>query len=167
MPLQSHLPRLDHANYTWQSVQIIKLIDMQLSPSSNNSIRLRSKCSPQRPVLKHPQSVLMTSRINPSIASFTSTPDHFRSENYCKFDARGTVVPNTATTSAHVVEIKMATFTDAECARCVFGWKKRSLYTSSKEISHCVARNLPVSLQFTRGTRMLFAPFSCYFMPHR
>jgi hypothetical protein len=38
---------------------------------------------------------------------------------HCKFDARGTVVTNTATESAPAVEIKMATFTGAERARCI------------------------------------------------
>jgi hypothetical protein len=42
----------------------------------------------------------------------------------CKFDARGTVVSNTATASALAVEIKMATFKGAERARCVFDSKK-------------------------------------------
>jgi hypothetical protein len=37
-----------------------------------------------------------------------------------KFDEHGTVVSNTATASAPAVEIKMATFTCAERARCVF-----------------------------------------------
>jgi hypothetical protein len=43
---------------------------------------------------------------------------------HCKFDARGTVVYNTATATVHAVEIKMATFKGAERARGVFGSKK-------------------------------------------
>jgi hypothetical protein len=39
---------------------------------------------------------------------------------HCKLDACGNVVLNTATASAPAVEIKMATFTGAVCARCVF-----------------------------------------------
>jgi hypothetical protein len=39
---------------------------------------------------------------------------------HCKFHGRGTVVPNTGTPSAPTVEIKMATFTGAERAHCVF-----------------------------------------------
>jgi hypothetical protein len=39
---------------------------------------------------------------------------------HTEFHARGTVVPNTATASAPAVEIKMATFTGAERASCVF-----------------------------------------------
>jgi hypothetical protein len=37
-----------------------------------------------------------------------------------KFDARYIVVPYTATASAPEIEIKMATFTGAERAHCVF-----------------------------------------------
>ena len=40
------------------------------------------------------------------------------------FHARGTVVPNTATASAPAFEIKMATFTGAERARCVFWFEE-------------------------------------------
>jgi hypothetical protein len=39
---------------------------------------------------------------------------------HCKFDASGAAVPNIATASAPTVEIKMAIFTGAECAPCVF-----------------------------------------------
>jgi hypothetical protein len=54
-----------------------------------------------------------------------------------KFDARGTVVPNTATPSAPAVEINMATFTGAERATlCVLVRRNEVCYTSSKEISH-------------------------------
>jgi hypothetical protein len=38
---------------------------------------------------------------------------------HCKFHACGTVVPSTATASTPAVEIKIATFTGAEHARCV------------------------------------------------
>jgi hypothetical protein len=40
------------------------------------------------------------------------------------FQSRGTVVPNIATASAPAVEIKMATFTGAERARCVFWFEE-------------------------------------------
>jgi hypothetical protein len=39
---------------------------------------------------------------------------------HCKFIARGTVVPITATASAPAVEIKMATLTGAGSTRCMF-----------------------------------------------
>jgi transposase len=42
----------------------------------------------------------------------------------CKFDACGTVVPNTATASATADEIKMDNFTGAERARCVFWFEE-------------------------------------------
>jgi hypothetical protein len=54
----------------------------------------------------------------------------------CKFGAHCTVVPNTATASASAVEIKMATFTGAEHAHCVFSFRN----TKSKEISHSVSQ---------------------------
>jgi hypothetical protein len=49
-----------------------------------------------------------------NVLNYHNVPKH------CKFDARGTVVPNTAIASAFAVEIMMATLTGAECARCVF-----------------------------------------------
>jgi hypothetical protein len=52
--------------------------------------------------------------------------------NHCKFDARGTVVPNTATASAPMVEIKMATFTGAERVRCVFLFEKTKSATQAQ-----------------------------------
>jgi hypothetical protein len=53
MPCPSHPPWLDHFNYTWLRVQITKLLIMQFSPTSRH-FSLRSKYSPQHPVLKHP-----------------------------------------------------------------------------------------------------------------
>jgi hypothetical protein len=56
-PTTSHPPWLDYSNYTWRSVQIIKLLIMQFSPTSCHLISLRSKYSPQHHVLKHSQSI--------------------------------------------------------------------------------------------------------------
>jgi hypothetical protein len=39
------------------SVQVMKLLIMQSSPASCHFLSLKSKYSPQHPVLKHPQSV--------------------------------------------------------------------------------------------------------------
>jgi hypothetical protein len=39
MPCLSHPPWLDHSNYTWRSVQVMKLLVMQLSPISSHFIR--------------------------------------------------------------------------------------------------------------------------------
>jgi hypothetical protein len=52
-------PRLGHSNYTWQRVQVMKLVIKQFSPASYHFIPLRSKYSPQHPVLKHPHSVFL------------------------------------------------------------------------------------------------------------
>jgi hypothetical protein len=53
----SHLspPRLHHSNNIWRSVQVMKLLIMQSSSASCHFLPLRSKYSPQHPVLKHPQ----------------------------------------------------------------------------------------------------------------
>jgi hypothetical protein len=48
MPCPSHPPWLDHSNYTWWRVQVMKL-----SPTSHHFISLWSKYSLQHPVLKH------------------------------------------------------------------------------------------------------------------
>jgi hypothetical protein len=50
---------LDHSVYVWRRVQVMKLLIMQFSPTSCHFISLRSKYSPQHPVLKHPQSILL------------------------------------------------------------------------------------------------------------
>jgi hypothetical protein len=42
---------------TWRRAQVMKLLIMQFSPISRHFISLRSKYSPQHPVLKHPQSM--------------------------------------------------------------------------------------------------------------
>jgi hypothetical protein len=47
----SHLPRLDQLNNIWWSVQVMKLLIMQSSPFSWHFFPLRSKYSPQHPVL--------------------------------------------------------------------------------------------------------------------
>jgi hypothetical protein len=54
-----HPPLLVNSKYTWRRVQIAKLLIMQLSPPSQHFIPLRSKYSPQHPVLKHPPSMVL------------------------------------------------------------------------------------------------------------
>jgi hypothetical protein len=56
MPRLSYLSLLDNSNYTWQTVQVMKLLIMQFSVTSYHFITLRSKYSPRHPVLEHPQS---------------------------------------------------------------------------------------------------------------
>jgi hypothetical protein len=46
-------PSLDVCNYTWRRIQVMKLLIMQCSPTSNHFILLRSKYFPQHPVLKY------------------------------------------------------------------------------------------------------------------
>jgi hypothetical protein len=59
MPCPSHPPSLDHSNYVWRGVQVMKLLAMQFLPISGRFISLRSKYSPQHLVLKHPQFVFL------------------------------------------------------------------------------------------------------------
>jgi hypothetical protein len=58
MPCPPHSPWFDLPNNIWWWVQIMKLPTVQLSPFSRYFLPLRSKYSPQHPVLKHPQSML-------------------------------------------------------------------------------------------------------------
>jgi hypothetical protein len=57
MPRPSHPPSLDHSNYMWWKVPIIKLLIIQFSPTAYHFIPLRSKYSPQHPLLKYIQSI--------------------------------------------------------------------------------------------------------------
>jgi len=45
-----------HPNNIWWSLQVMKFLIMQSSPASYHFLPLRSKYSPQHPVLKHSQS---------------------------------------------------------------------------------------------------------------
>jgi hypothetical protein len=56
-PRPSHPSWLDNSNYTWRTVQLMKLHIMQFSPASYHFIPLWSKYSLQHPILKHPQSM--------------------------------------------------------------------------------------------------------------
>jgi hypothetical protein len=58
MPRTPHSPWFDLPNNIWWSVKIMKLPIMQLSPLSRYFIPLRSKYSPQYPILKPSQSML-------------------------------------------------------------------------------------------------------------
>jgi hypothetical protein len=55
---------------------------------------------------------------------------------HCKFDARGTIVPNTATANAPTVEILMATFTGAGRTRCVL-WFEETKSAAQIEMKVC------------------------------
>jgi hypothetical protein len=46
---------LGKSNYAWRRLKITKLLFMQFSLPSRNANPLRSKCSPQHPILKHSQ----------------------------------------------------------------------------------------------------------------
>jgi hypothetical protein len=59
IPCPSYHPWLDHSNYTWKRLNVMKLLITQLSPTSCLFISLRSKYSFQHFVLKHPQSMFL------------------------------------------------------------------------------------------------------------
>jgi hypothetical protein len=48
---QSHPPSLDHSNYIWRGVKVMKLLIMQFSQISRHFISFRTKYSPQTPSL--------------------------------------------------------------------------------------------------------------------
>jgi hypothetical protein len=48
----SHPPKVEHANYTWQIVQVMKFLNMQFLLLSSHFFSLRSKYSPQDAILK-------------------------------------------------------------------------------------------------------------------
>jgi hypothetical protein len=49
MPFPSHPPWLCRSNYAWRSVQVMKLLIMQFSPTSHHFISPQSKYFPQTP----------------------------------------------------------------------------------------------------------------------
>jgi hypothetical protein len=59
MPCPSHPPWLDHSNYTWRKIQVMKFLIMQFSLNPFYSISLRSKYSPQHSILEHLQSIFL------------------------------------------------------------------------------------------------------------
>jgi hypothetical protein len=65
-----HPPWLDLPKYIWGSVQIMKLLIVQLPPFSHYLITLRSKYFSQNPVLKRPQSTLFPLCARQSFISF-------------------------------------------------------------------------------------------------
>jgi hypothetical protein len=52
MPCPSHLPWLDHSNYSYRKVQVMKLRIIQFPPTSRHFISLWSKYSPSHPILE-------------------------------------------------------------------------------------------------------------------
>jgi hypothetical protein len=44
MPCPSHPPWLDHSNYTWRRVQVMKLLITQFSPTSRHFMTLFNAC---------------------------------------------------------------------------------------------------------------------------
>jgi hypothetical protein len=55
----SNPPWLNHSNYTWKRVQVMKFVIKQFSSNCRHFISLQSKYSPPHPVLKHPQSMFL------------------------------------------------------------------------------------------------------------
>jgi hypothetical protein len=57
MPCPSYAYLFEHSPCIWRRVQVMKLLLMQFSPTSYHFIPIRSKFSPQHPVLKYPLSM--------------------------------------------------------------------------------------------------------------
>jgi hypothetical protein len=55
MPRSAHPPSFDHPNNIFLNEQVMKLLMMQSSPASLHFPPLRSKYSPQHPVLRYSQ----------------------------------------------------------------------------------------------------------------
>jgi hypothetical protein len=70
---------------------------------------------------------------------------------HCKFDARGTVAPSTAAASAPAVEIKMATFTGAKRARCVFWFEDTKSATQVQRKFRTNYRSGPTSYSWHKN----------------
>jgi hypothetical protein len=68
MPRPSHSHWLVHPDNTWWSVQFIKLFIMHSSSSSRHFLWLRSKYTPQHPVLKYPQSMCFPYRARDQVS---------------------------------------------------------------------------------------------------
>jgi hypothetical protein len=66
MAYPSHAPCLCHSKYIWQRVQAMKLLIRQFSRTSYHFIPLRSKYSPQHPVLKYFQSLNVRNQVSHS-----------------------------------------------------------------------------------------------------
>jgi hypothetical protein len=62
MPCPSHTPSLDHSNYTWRRVQVMKLLIMQFSPTSCHFSSLRAKYFTQHHV--HSRTLSLCSSFN-------------------------------------------------------------------------------------------------------
>jgi hypothetical protein len=77
MPCPSHRNWLDHNNYTYRRVQVMKLLIMQFSPTSRHFMSLGSEYSPQRSVLEHLQSMFLPWYQRPSF-----TPIQNYMQNY-------------------------------------------------------------------------------------
>jgi hypothetical protein len=58
MSSPSHPPWLDHSNYIWRRVQVMKLLIMMFSPIFHHFNSLLSTYSTQHPVLKHPSPLM-------------------------------------------------------------------------------------------------------------
>jgi len=73
IPCPPHSSRFYHPHNIGWAVQIIQLLVMQLSPFPCHLIPLRSKYSPQHPILKHPQPVFLPQCQRPG---FTPIQNH-------------------------------------------------------------------------------------------
>jgi hypothetical protein len=86
---------------------------------------------------------------------------------YCKFDARGTVVPNTTTTTLLQLKLRwLISQVQSVLVVCFDGMKRSMLHKFKQNVGLSIAWNLPVGLQFTRCTRILLRPDVLWGMPN-
>jgi hypothetical protein len=77
-PCTSHISWRDNSNYTWRTVQVMKLLIVQFSPKSCYFLSLQSKHFSQHPVLIYPQSMHLS---QPQIPSFTSVQNNRQNDS--------------------------------------------------------------------------------------
>jgi hypothetical protein len=80
---------------------------------------------------------------------------------HCKLYSRGTVVPNNATTSAPAVEIKMATFSCAKLARCMFWFEETKPATQVQRKFRTQYRKKPPSRPTIYSWQKSFVETGC------
>jgi hypothetical protein len=86
MPCPSHPPRLDLSDYTWQRVQVMKLLIMQFSPASCYFIPFWSKYSPQQTLSVCSPLMSGNQDSHPYRATGKTTVLYIQFHNVCRFE---------------------------------------------------------------------------------
>jgi hypothetical protein len=75
MPCPSHPPSLDHSNYIWRRIQVMKLLVMQFSSKCYHFIPLWSKYSPQAPFFSNSLSLCFSLLVREQVSRPYKTTD--------------------------------------------------------------------------------------------